>query len=328
MTVPFNAVDFRAEIGQQPGKASHYLIKLLNVPKVLQEDMLGTTKPRADPVKAATLLKKATWLAQQAEQPARQIDTQERRYNGPMKAVPIGHTYTTINVDFVENREYDVREFFTWWQESLQDPATAYRVPYYNEFVVDMHIELYDVDGRIMRRYIVYDAYPITITTSQMGWSMVNQSMVTNIEFQYYRWELDTSLEVEEPRGRKMPDRKGRPGNKFTMSPEDLARASKIANIVKKIQKVAQKFHMAVDLVRNANNTIEFAKNSVKQARDIARSLKNIKIKTGSFKEFTRSMSDAGKTVRGATDKVSNFGSGVQTINKKFDSFSINKFFE
>lgn len=318
---PFNAENYKLAMGAGGSitgvgyaSPSKYLIEFSSAPEILRagslDESLSVTAPKLDWIAAKTGFAAAT-----AEIPTRQIDTIERRYSGPIRNIPVGHTYSTMNIEFVESFHYDIRLFFAWWQENIFDKRNTYGVPYYKNVVVpQMKIKLFDNTGKVRREYVLYEVFPINIGSTNIAWNALNQSMTTNVEFAFHRWEV---YDLE---------KRAKLIGGFVDGIEEVVGATK--NGKKFPTGASFKFQNVVDTIRNVNNAVKFAKGTFKTAKAIVKSIRNLKnLRVRNLDDLANAAGSVGEVVRTTTGSVNNFGSGVQNIQKKFSTEQINKFF-
>lgn len=316
----FNAEIFRAAMGGQlhPASSSKYLVEFPVSPNIMKgaKAILSPNEPNPD-----TSIVVLSLAATAAELPMRQLDTIERRYSGPVRQVPVGHTYSTMNIEFIEDHLRRVRGYFSRWQENVFAEDNSFTVPFYDNIVIpQMRIRLFGQDGAEMDSYVIYEVFPINIGSTQLSWSAKDQIMTTNIEFSFHRWErvpFDTK-NAEAPSPKYDRSEKNEP----------QAEPGRSRYAARDRLKKKTRFQDFVDRVRDVNNTIRFAKGSFKTAKDLARQARDLKnLKVNNFEDFTRAAGTVGGVVRTTTDSINSFGSGVQKIEKKFSTDTINKFF-
>lgn len=190
----FNALHFRHEALnplQSPITSPAYFEAFFNAPpKCLQgpSGLLSTIKNVATGLifgdnDSIRLRVKAIDL------PQRQVETQPRFANGPMRMMPYGLVYSTINLEIIESDRYKIRRFFEEWHDKVFNKSNAYAVEYYSELIADkLTIVAYSPTGIPVRMWEMTEAYPIAINSSQMNWDSINQYLVINIEIAFHEW--------------------------------------------------------------------------------------------------------------------------------------------
>ena len=122
--------------------------------------------------------------------PQRQLETQPRFAEGPMRLMPYGLVYSTMNMEIVESDQYKIRQFFEEWHTKIFSNKNNYGVEYYDRLVADkLTIVAFASSGIPTRIWEMKEAYPIAINTSQMSWDAQNQYLVINIELAFHEWE-------------------------------------------------------------------------------------------------------------------------------------------
>jgi hypothetical protein len=288
-TTAFNAEIFRSQTGK-PASPSQYLVTLGKTPNIMGSRY--SELPLA-------------MTAQTAEIPARQLDVVERRYNGPIRSVPTGHTYSTLNIEYFETSDYNIRNYFNTWQNEIFKETEAWKVPFYRDIIAPwIDIELFGPDGRRMSAYRIYEVFPVTISSTQLGWGLTNQSMNTNIEFAYHRWE-ELSF--------KKTEKKGQP---------DIEEVTGILGVIKN---AANKFGTFVKTVKTIKRNVDFSNKTVKNAQNIEKELRSLKIDTKTLGGFVSSLDDIGNLGSSINRRINNFGSGKQRVStskeKLFNDF-------
>lgn len=198
----FNVSDFRAHIGNsRPPSPAHYEVVLSAPPNILK----------------GAETKMLTYRAISCDLPSRNVETFDRRYGGPLRNIPIGHNYTTLQIEFQESVDRETRRFFDLWQTEMFNVRNAYKTPFYNDIIApEMRIRLFNSDSaKVVREYILTEVYPVTINPTQLAWRMQNEILSTPIEFMYHKWEVTKTgyegpvgngIELELPDGYEPPE--------------------------------------------------------------------------------------------------------------------------
>lgn len=269
----FNAADFRAKIGNtRPATPNLFYVEMTD-PGVFKKALYSNLiKDQEQPVNWAQSFQELSFRCEIADLPGRVVSTSRREYHGPHRDVPNGIVYNTMNISIIEHKDYKIRQLFDMWQETAfsQKAGSIFRLPYYEDLVTDIKIVVLAPDGSFKRLYVLYDAYPIAIAPSQLGWSMNDTYMQIPIEFSYHRWESFATSQIQQFKSLKpnaqdlvkissdslklVPS-----ANTFISSAQGIAdRASAIAsesNIGSQITAAAQ------DIVNNARSLEDLAKN-------------------------------------------------------------------
>lgn len=113
--------------------------------------------------------------------------------------------YVTSNINwgtvaciFMLDAKHNVQDFFKNWIDNILVPeggpsGQIYRVHYITDYVTDVTITQYDLDGKVITSYILYDAFPIALNPVYMDWNNRDQMAELNLTFAYRNWNLSTS---------------------------------------------------------------------------------------------------------------------------------------
>jgi len=267
--MPFNAQDFRSHLSTNGGLAqnNHFEV-ILTTPKILNGDAL------------ASFTDKLTMRAHMVDMPARTLETLDRRYSGPMRNIPVGHTYTTLQLEFIETGDRKTRMFFDEWQEAMMRSTNGWDVPYYNDLICPtIELRLFNrYSSQISASYVFHECFPVSIGANQLAWETQNQGIMVPIEIAYYRWE--NSL-VTPPVYRVF-------SNIFDESKEDTSLLGRLRTIHKQYKKV-------VKTVNQVKSTVQFYKNTAKEIKSVVKQIRNFKPNLGSLNGIAETLDRAGR---------------------------------
>lgn len=124
--------------------------------------------------------------------PGRSIKTYENRHYGVPFKLPYTAEYGDISFSFVSQIGFREREFFKKWQEEVVDPVTGLLNFYdnYKGSIILFHLDGRDGDPDYMVNII--DAYPVSVGEMALGYSMMNETMISSITFTYRSWNSNT----------------------------------------------------------------------------------------------------------------------------------------
>lgn len=294
----FNAKDFRSHLAKGGGAAQDNLFEVVIVPPLVAR--VATSGSMLWGQDASQVL---TFRAHITDMPARNLESIDRRYAGPMRNVPVGHTYTTLQIQFIEGADRKTRDTLDKWQSSIMDSQDGWSVPYYNEVVAE-YIEL-----RLFNRnagnsgkgnpaakpaavYRFYEAYPITIGASQLSWNSKNQIISVPVEMAFHRWE---AIEVPKQIYGSLAINEG----------PEVGRS-----VFDDIRAGIKKFRDVVQTVNDVKTKVNAVRSQVKEAQRLADQIK---------RSFTNlSFKDLNTTAEGLTnigrafESSSTFGERVQ----------------
>lgn len=120
--------------------------------------------------------------------PGFKIATMDQRIYGEITEYPYMPTYAPLQLTFLVDREQDIIDYFSTWQQMIIDPV--YRSSgYYNDYAKTLEIHVKDFGGKIARAVKIYGAYPIDISDIPLSYS--NHEMIrlsVSLNYKYWRY--------------------------------------------------------------------------------------------------------------------------------------------
>lgn len=124
-----------------------------------------------------------------ANLPGRSLKTYENRHYGVPFKLPYTAEYSDISFSFLTQIGFKERRFFDTWQEFVVDPETGL-LNFYDNYKGTIRIKhLSGKDGSVDYYVKLWDAYPVSIGELSLGYSMTNETMISNVTFTYRNWE-------------------------------------------------------------------------------------------------------------------------------------------
>lgn len=99
---------------------------------------------------------------EQAVLPGITLASQPIRTYGEQREVVYDRTFDTINLNFIVDRQYKVKEYFDFWIDKIINPSNRL-VGFYNEYAQNMKITALDIKDDAMYETEIFEAYPKTI---------------------------------------------------------------------------------------------------------------------------------------------------------------------
>ena len=121
--------------------------------------------------------------------PGRNLNTLTQTIYGPSREIVDGVTYAEdITMVFQASSGLEERVYFEKWQELAFDER-SWNVKYYDDYVGD--IDIYLLDKQNTQRYGIklIDAFPKTITATDLNQSPTNEIVKTSVQFSFRNWE-------------------------------------------------------------------------------------------------------------------------------------------
>ena len=127
--------------------------------------------------------------------PGRNLNTlTDSNIYGPTREIVDGVTFAEdITLTFQASSELNERKFFEDWQEQAFDQKT-WDIGYYNDYTSE--IQIYLLDKQDTRRFGIrlIEAFPKTITATELNQSPTTSIVKTSVSFSFRYWEqLDMS---------------------------------------------------------------------------------------------------------------------------------------
>lgn len=188
----FNAQNFRASF-EKPAQSNYFELTISRSPSFISEIESKSALRNPNTPLVNEMLSKIAFRCRATELPSKQLETIERRYHGPQRLVPYGSIFSTLNLEFIEDDKYSVRNFFDTWQD-FAFGGDKYRPAYYDQIIADMTLTVFNASGVAVREYVFKDAYPISVNPSQMTWDTNNNILFVPIEITYFEF-VSKSLE-------------------------------------------------------------------------------------------------------------------------------------
>lgn len=128
--------------------------------------------------------------------PGTYVDTIDRTYSGPRRMVPIGLQYQSCPIMIYEPKTYMIRQIFDKWHKYISSIGQTWNTPYYDNCIADnLVLTTFDKMGKPIISYIMHEVFPISVTPVQVDWGSSNSYVVTNVEFQFHRWDVNYHYE-------------------------------------------------------------------------------------------------------------------------------------
>ena len=187
----FNAEAFRGNLANQRPASPNIFKVTISMPPIFNSALAAKVGAKTGK-DWSQVFRDTTFRCEIAQLPGRQIATQKRDHAGLSRDVPIGLTYNTIQLSFIEGKAFRMRELFDAWQEIIftERNGRMYEVPYYNEIVSPtISIQAYSQDGNLQKTYVLFNAYPVAVAPQQLGWANNNQYLSVPVEFSFQFWQ-------------------------------------------------------------------------------------------------------------------------------------------
>lgn len=192
--MPFNATEFRSKF--TPARPNRFEVSLSSAPNEMLTNSVATqgfVAAITNIIRGTSITDPSflTFRAKTADLPAVSMEQLARFTNGPVRQVPAGNMFQPMLIEFYEDDNYAVRNFFDLWVRLVSASGKSYTVPYYDNIIVpELNVFVYNEKGKKTRQYTFYEVYPSSINPTQMAWDNQNSVTIVPIEFTYHRWTM------------------------------------------------------------------------------------------------------------------------------------------
>lgn len=179
----FNANEFRSSFQRAIASPALFEMDILSIPD-------GISIPDGSERR-----KQLKFRCQTANLPARTIGTTSRRTNGIERLeVPYGQLdQDPLTVDILATDGMDERKFFDQWMKQMTDPgfgnnARRYQPLYHDDIVTTIEVKHFTKTGEIDYVVVFEEAYPTSITETELDWGSTDEILSFQVQFSYFDW--------------------------------------------------------------------------------------------------------------------------------------------
>lgn len=133
------------------------------------------------------LFRQLTLRCENAELPGRTFGTVDQKTSSnPTTKSPIHTSYNDLSLTFIVSGDMAEKHLFDQWMEVI-NPQNTYDFAYKNEYVGQITITQYSLDGYPVASISVYNAYPIVVNQMDLDWSADGHHKLT-VVFAFDEW--------------------------------------------------------------------------------------------------------------------------------------------
>lgn len=140
------------------------------------------------------LIQKVHLFCEQTQLPSLNVNTTPIRTWGETREMPYDRTFDPVNFTFYVDKDMKVKLFFDQWISSIQEYSTRH-MNFYVDYVVDVDIEVYDIEGNFTYKVSLIEAYPKTLSAVEMNYGG-KEVMRVQVMFAYRYWETNQMTPV------------------------------------------------------------------------------------------------------------------------------------
>lgn len=168
-------------------RTSHFAVSFV-MPKCLDASRFGKD-----------VLEKVLLFCEQTQLPGLNVATTPIRTWGETREMPYERMYEPITFTFYVDKEMKVKLFFDQWITSIQDNQTRH-MNFYENYIVDVNVEVYDVADNSRYKATLFEAYPKTISAVEMNYGG-KDVMRVQVTFAYRYWTTNQMSTVTSASG-------------------------------------------------------------------------------------------------------------------------------
>ncbi len=131
--------------------------------------------------------KKMLMFCNQATLPGMNYTTTQSRTFGEFREIPYERTFDPLTLDFYCDQQMWIKGFFDEWMSRIQDNVTR-EYSYYNDYTVDIQVNVLDRSNNSVYGIQLYECYPKTMNQIQLDYSS-NEVMRLSVTMQYRYWK-------------------------------------------------------------------------------------------------------------------------------------------
>ena len=114
------------------------------------------------------------------------IDGHKPYGNGLILSIP--HTKITQDVTCLHNIDGDgdiLQLFYDWTNNivNMDGRDNRYSASYYDDYIGQMTVKIYDVRGSLVKVYEINDVYPVSVDVLQMTWTSSSEVSKINVNY-------------------------------------------------------------------------------------------------------------------------------------------------
>lgn len=171
-----NLNDFVSKVKSQGMARNNRFGVLIGVPQLL-------TRQGVNP---SAIVPEMFLFCEAASLPGMNISTTQARTFGEYREMPYERLYDPVTLTFLNDAGMNIKNFWEQWTNSIQNPYTR-NMEYYNDYTGQIDIFVYDTINAARYCVTLYEAYPKTLSQSDLNQSG-REIIKTTVTIQYRYW--------------------------------------------------------------------------------------------------------------------------------------------
>lgn len=131
-------------------------------------------------------LRKVMLYCDSAALPSVTVETTQARTFGEFREMPYNRLFDNVQLSFYVDNSMQVKLLFDSWINSIQDPVTR-NFNYYNNYITDMTIDVFDISDKSRYQVTLYQAYPKSISAITLDYAN-KDIMKLQVSMNYKYW--------------------------------------------------------------------------------------------------------------------------------------------
>lgn len=116
------------------------------------------------------------------------VTTSDRRYYGPTRKMPYNILHNDLNLSFYCSEDHRERKYFDAWVEQIAN-MDNFDIGFYDEYVSTIKVVNFDNSNRVALEMEIYEAYPLSVTPIDLGYSNMSTQAKVMVNFAYYKYK-------------------------------------------------------------------------------------------------------------------------------------------
>lgn len=137
--------------------------------------------------------RQASLLARTANVPPSNLGVIDLIWGGRAIPLPGDRTYEEFTVNFINVNDHNVRNAFERWSEAMNGSETNTGLTNFDDFMRDITLDLQDMNENIVKSYVLKDAWPSIVGTSDMDAGSQDTFAEFSVTFRYVNLASDTT---------------------------------------------------------------------------------------------------------------------------------------
>lgn len=121
------------------------------------------------------------------------IDNYRPYASGKNYTIPYATNVQEVSMTHTIDDKADVYQTLYKWMDYIVDfdGDRKYTAEYYDNYVTDIWITAYDMNGAIAKTIVLYQAYPISMDQPQMSWGTTDEITRLNVQYKFSDYNVE-----------------------------------------------------------------------------------------------------------------------------------------